>query len=324
VIYLSNGHELEYVIASGALAYDGKGWPHEWPLRWLGFIKPELFTVVTKTLTLKPRPGNMRWWNPLTWLPFSPWSCVRTIPGGTVNKVGLTNPGFDKWVRKVGRKLRWDDPIKLIVSLYGTQEELVAMVKRLEEEHICVVGIELNPSCPNTGHDFDEISVIVASVKAVKAVTQLPIILKVSVAQNHGKIVQQLEDIIEAVSFNSVPWHIMYPNTKSPLWLLEKKVKGGGGGISGKPAQQENWHAVAYQALEVHAAPVIAPSIMDYHDIDHVYALGARAVHFGAIHLPDHPVWKKPWTIFTNPCKPTRFVLRKLEEKNRRNLLSNV
>jgi len=28
-IRLSNGHVLEYVVASGALGFDGKGWPWE-------------------------------------------------------------------------------------------------------------------------------------------------------------------------------------------------------------------------------------------------------------------------------------------------------
>lgn len=33
MIELSNGHRFEFVAASGALAFDGRGWPWEWPLR---------------------------------------------------------------------------------------------------------------------------------------------------------------------------------------------------------------------------------------------------------------------------------------------------
>jgi hypothetical protein len=47
------------MVASGALAFDGKGWPWERPLVWLGLIKPELFTVVIKSLTRNPRRGNL-------------------------------------------------------------------------------------------------------------------------------------------------------------------------------------------------------------------------------------------------------------------------
>ena len=58
MIILSNGHCVEYVVASGSLAFDGKGWPWERPLVWLGLIKPELFTTFIKSLTLAPRAGT--------------------------------------------------------------------------------------------------------------------------------------------------------------------------------------------------------------------------------------------------------------------------
>src|SRR5580658_6822350 len=98
MIPLSNGHRLDYLAASGALAYDGQGWPWEWPLRWAGLIDPRLFTVVTKTLTFQRRRGNLRW--------HKPWECVALIPGGAVNKVGLTNPGFRWWCSHVGPRVR--------------------------------------------------------------------------------------------------------------------------------------------------------------------------------------------------------------------------
>ncbi len=45
MITLSNGHCFEYMVASGALGFDGNGWPWERPLVALGLIKPELFTI---------------------------------------------------------------------------------------------------------------------------------------------------------------------------------------------------------------------------------------------------------------------------------------
>ena len=59
MITLSNGHSFEYMIASGALGFDGKGWIWERPLVWLGLVRPDLFTVVIKTLTRNPRPGSL-------------------------------------------------------------------------------------------------------------------------------------------------------------------------------------------------------------------------------------------------------------------------
>jgi hypothetical protein len=84
---------FEFCVSSGALAFDGGGWWWERPLRWLGVIDPHAFVVVAKTVTDRPRTGNLRMWHP--------WTCVRTLPGmGTTNAVGLTNPGIDVWMAK--------------------------------------------------------------------------------------------------------------------------------------------------------------------------------------------------------------------------------
>ncbi|MBI5466174.1 MAG: hypothetical protein HY974_02715, partial [Candidatus Kerfeldbacteria bacterium] len=62
MIQLANGHQLEFLAASGSLAFDGFGWPWEQPARWLKFWDPSVFTVVLKTLTFDPRSGNQRWY----------------------------------------------------------------------------------------------------------------------------------------------------------------------------------------------------------------------------------------------------------------------
>ena len=164
------------------------------------------------------------------------------------------------------------------------------------------VALEVNPSCPNTGHAMQTAEVIIKMVKAVKQVSRHPIIVKVSVDQDYLSIARGLVGIAEVISINSVPWKTAFPyGDKSPLWKLEKKVGGGGGGVSGKPAQRLNWRAVKSLA-EQGSLPVIAPSIMDYNDMEHVRCLGAEAVSFGAIHL------RTPW-------RPTWFVEKDLREK---------
>lgn len=297
MIYLSNGHILNYVVASGALAFDGKGWLWERPLVWLGFIKPELFTVVIKSLTRNPRPGNLRWWKP--------WTCVHLISGGSVNKIGLTNPGIKWWCRKIGPKLNFQK-FTIAGSIFGDEKELVEMAVMLNSFNL--VALEVNVSCPNTGHAMDQAQVVINSVKAVKQASLHPIIVKVSVDQDYLAIARGLKGIAEAISINSVPWKTVFTNgEQTPLWKLEKQVGGGGGGVSGKPAQKHNWAAVEALAKQG-LLPVIGPSIMEFKDMDNVRRLGAKAVSFGAIHLPDYPLWLKPWTLFTNPLKPTKFV----------------
>ncbi|MEK7552160.1 MAG: hypothetical protein AAB534_01965 [Patescibacteria group bacterium] len=285
MITLSNGHSFEYMVASGALGFDGRGWWWEKPLVWLGLLRPELFTVVTKTLTLNHRPGNLRMWKP--------WDCVRLIPGGAVNKVGLTNPGFDWWCRKIGPKVN-RKKIPIIVSISGTRAELKEMTKVLRRSEFDIVGIEVNLSCPNSGDHLKDIQSAAEDVRAVWEESHLPVLAKLSVDQPYLEITKAIERYAEAIALNSVRWETVFPHEVTPLHKLEKRVGNGSGGVSGKPAQKHNWPAVEALAKQG-LLPVIAPSIMKFDDMKRVRDLGAQAVSFGAIHL------RTPW-------KPTSIV----------------
>ena len=287
VIRLSNGHGLDHVVASGSLAFDGKGWPWERPLVGAGLIRPDLFTVVLKTLTRKPRAGNLRW--------HEPWSCIRAIKGGSVNKVGLTNPGIDWWVREIGPRLDYGR-VALVASVFGEEAELADMARMLNRFDLA--ALEVNPSCPNTGHALLTTETVVRGVETVRSNSRHPLIVKVSAAQDYRAIARGLVGTAEAVALNSVPWEQVFPDRRSPLHRLERKVGGGGGGVSGRPAQALNWRAVREIAADG-TLPVIAPSIMDADDVETVRSLGAQAVSYGAIHL-------------LTPWKPTVIVKRDL------------
>ncbi|MEN9524491.1 MAG: hypothetical protein RL536_560 [Candidatus Parcubacteria bacterium] len=295
MIKLSNGHILRYVVASGALAFDGLGWPWERPLVSLKLIKPELFTVFIKSLTRRPREGNLRWWKP--------WKCVQLIPGGSVNKVGLTNPGIDWWCNEVAPHLDFEK-YAIAGSIFGDEEEQVEMAIKLNQFDL--VALELNTSCPNTGHAIEKAEMVVKSTRSVRLVSRHPIIAKVSVDQDYLAIAQGLKDIAEAISLNSVPWKTAFPNGEiSPLAKLEKRVGGGGGGVSGKPAQEKNWDAVRELNLQG-SLPVIGPSIMEHDDVYTLRRLGAKAYSFGAVHL------RTPWkpTLIVEQLKTEKFEVK--------------
>jgi dihydroorotate dehydrogenase len=293
MITLSNGHTIEYVVASGALGFDGRGWPWERPLVWAGLIRPELFTVVGKTVTLDPHPGNLRWWKP--------WECIRPLPGGGwVNKVGLTNPGFDWWCRKIGPRIN-RKKINFVCSIHGNRKELVEMTKRLNGFKLA--AIEVDVSCPNIRHEDETAKTIVGDVNAVCWVSRHPVIVKVSVDQDYLAVTRGLEGIAEAIDLNAVLWETIFPDVKSPLSKLQARVGGGGGGVSGRPAQKHNW-AAAKALAEQGSLPVIAPSIMEFADLARVRAQGASAVSFGAIHL-------------LTPWKPTSIVRKDMQNAKR-------
>ena len=99
-------------------------------------------------------------------------------------------------------------------------------------------AIEVNVSCPNSDHPMEMADMVVDSVMAVRDVSMHPIIVKVSADQDYRRIADKLSKVAQAISLNSVPWKTVFPNgEQTPLWKLEEKVKGGGGGVSGKPEQ---------------------------------------------------------------------------------------
>lgn len=300
MIELSNGHRLEFVAASGALGFDGRGWPWEWPLRWFGLLDPHLFTVVIKTLFLDSWKGNLRWRNPWRVLKFISdqgkvihplLALIRpNLVGGLANAVGLTSPGLGRWLKR-------DYPViqrhnyKVIVSISGKEGEgCVEMIKILNGLKN-VVGVEFNASCPSTNLGFlKNAERVVRICHALKEASNLPLLLKLSFIQPYTQIAKDVEGKVEAISINSVPWDVVFPGEESPL------AEYGGGGVSGRITQPFTWKMVSDIARETNI-PVIGPSIWEYEDIQRVEMLGASAHHFGSIFLP-------------YPRRPTMYVKR--------------
>ncbi len=274
------------MAASGALAYDGRAWPWEWPLRWMGLIEPSLFTIVTKTLTYLPRKGNLRWSHP--------WSCVKLLKNGAVNAVGLTNPGFDWWMRSIAPKIPKRNYSIICSITEDDPQKLSEMVEKLNT--VSVKGIELNASCPNTDQELHHnVEAVLHSVRLMREQSRHPIILKLSVNQDYLSIAQEAEPFVEALSINSVPWRIAFPQEQSPLAPL------GGGAVSGKAAQAYSWKMLKELASQV-KTPVIGPSVWDFEDIQKIRDLGAKAISFGSIFM------RYPW-------RPTQYVKRDIKSR---------
>jgi len=302
MIELSNGHRLEFVAASGSLAFDGRGWPWEWPLRWVGLLDPHLFTIVVKTLFPDQWKGNLRWSHPWDVVKFISQEgneinplmalAIPRLIGGAINAIGLTNSGFDSWLER-------DHPIicrceyKVVVSITepdGRIKGCLEIVKRLNDLKN-VVGVEYNASCPNIDPTLlENANMVIENCYAIKEVTALPVLLKLSFVQPYLQIARRLEGIIEAISINSVPWKVVFGDKPLPL------AKYGGGGVSGRVAQPFTWKIVS-ELFRGANVPVIGPSIWEYDDIRRLKMLGASAYHFGTIFLP------YPW-------KPTGYVKR--------------
>jgi dihydroorotate dehydrogenase (NAD+) catalytic subunit len=136
-----------------------------------------LGAVVTKGITATPWTGNPQ---PRLW----------ETAAGMLNTIGLENIGVEVAIaEKAPLWATWDVPV--IVNIAGhTVDEYVEVARRLDGV-AGVAALEVNISCPNVaqgGLEFGTDPAAAASVtKAVRAATDLPIIVKLS--PNVGDIV---------------------------------------------------------------------------------------------------------------------------------------
>lgn len=274
-----NGHKFEFAAASGALGFDGDGWPWEWPLRWAGLLDPSQFTIITKTLTRWPRAGNLKWW--------CPWRCVRLIPGGAVNAVGLTNPGIDWWMKNVPNHL-YQRGYNVIVSIAPeTEQEAEYMVSRLRcNAFDNIKGVEINVSCPNVDHEESVHHICKLTRTALNYRNDdLPVLVKLGWQQPYLDICKELDG--EAAAFdliNAVPWKELRVS-ESPL-----KKYGLECSISGEAISFLAERALTAVKKAGTKTPILSGGgVMDITDVRRRFAFGADAVAFGSIFI------KKPW-----------------------------
>lgn len=310
MITLSNGYEFEYMAASGALSFDGDGWPHEKYLlspisRLAGYINPKweffnpsLFAVVIKTLTRDKRKGNFH----LYW----PWGCIRPIflNGrfvGIVNAVGLTNPGIDSFWQEIAPAIDYGNRA-VIASIFSDDMDMAELLEMAHKLNMFeFVALEINVSCPNTKKGiFVRSKKIIEVCESLKNMSRFPLILKLSVVHRTqmNEILPEIQGIIEAISINSIPWKIAFPDIKSPLEQF------GGGAVSGKIAQSHTW-AFIRQLVKSTDIPVIGCSVWDCLDMVVLKEMGAKAISFGSIFL------RYPWC----PWRPTRFVKKDMARR---------
>jgi dihydroorotate dehydrogenase (NAD+) catalytic subunit len=286
MITFRNGYKLDFACASGALGFDGNGWLWEKPLRWSRILRPSSFTIITKTLTLHPRKGNLNLWKP--------WECVALIPGGAVNAVGLTNTGLHHWMARdypVARSYGYD----LIVSICPYNAEQARIMAGELHSLRDIVGIEVNLSCPNVSHEgfkFDPVEV----VEAVRSNTDHLVIAKVGIDQL--EVCEKLDPMVDAFdAINSVLWSIVFPNEPSPLAKY-----GLVGAVSGASIREYAMQAVEW--IRRHCTkPVISGGGIG--SVNEVYA--RRVVGAGAVTLGVQTFLRQPWlaNLIVDVCRGT-------------------
>jgi dihydroorotate dehydrogenase (NAD+) catalytic subunit len=253
--------------ASGTLGYSNEI-ESLWKIETLG-------AYVTKGLSLKPHHGN-------------PTPRIWDERHGMINSIGLQNMGLDRFFDEHFPFFQ-KKKTPIIINFFGfTEEEYIAFAAKVKPDRL-IVALEMNLSCPNIkagGISFGkDPQMVFEIVKKVKAVTQIPLIAKLTPE------VKNIVDIGRA-AFEAGADGLTLINTM-PAAIVEVKkkrvpIKGGLSGPALKPIALRAVHECS-QAVPI---PIIGVGgIMNADDVISFLMAGASAVQIGSATFVD------PYTI---------------------------
>lgn len=235
-----------------------------------------LGAIVTKAISLEPRPGN-------------DWQRICETYGGMINSIGLENVGIKKFIEE---KLPFliKGNVDFIVNLAGASiDEYVQLAQICEANNINAV--ELNVSCPNVksgclefGTDETVLHNLVSQVREVysgclivKLTPNVTSVEKIALAaQDAGADAVSAINTVKGLSVK-----IRYINGK----FLKETVQGGLSGKAVKPIALGVVNRIS-QVLDI---PIIGiGGIYSLDDVFEFLSVGADAVQIGTANFT-HP-----------------------------------
>ena len=228
-----------------------------------------LGAVVTKAISLNPRPGNS-------------WNRVIEVTSGMINSIGLENVGIEKFISDKLPVLRKKN-IDFVVNLAGSGMDEYAELARICEANK-IDAVELNVSCPNVksgclefGTDARTLGELVKSVREVYngclIVKLTPNVTRIEdialAAQENGA------DAVSAINtLKGLGMKLSFKNGK----FYREQVIGGFSGMAVKPVAL----GVVNRLKSVLDIPIIGlGGIASMHDVLEFFAVGADAVQIG-------------------------------------------
>ena len=230
--------------------------------------------LVSKTVTLRPRPGN-------------PHPRICETQAGFLNSIGLENKGIDAYVRDVLPQMAGADTA-VITNIGGeSEEEFAELAARLDGEP-AVDALEVNLSCPNVQGGKLPFSTSTSAaervMRGVRAATSKPVIAKLSPnVSDIGELARAIEaggaDGVTAVNTllgMAVDWRTRRPGLAT--------VQGGYSGAAIKPVALR----CAWAAARAVSIPVIGcGGIATADDVLEFLVVGCRAVQVGTACFSD-------------------------------------
>ena len=213
---------------------------------------------------------------------------------GMLNAIGLQKPGVDKVIDIELKKLEKIYHKKVIANIGGsTKAEYIETVKKISASKI-VGAIELNISCPNVkagGMSFGTDKMVAYDLtKAVKAITKLPVYVKLS--PNVTDIVE-IAKAVESAGADAISMINTLVGMRIDLKTGKPILANTYGGFSGpaiKPIALKMVHQV-YKNVNI---PIIGiGGINNAYDVIEMMYAGATAVQVGTANLIDPYICKK-------------------------------
>jgi dihydroorotate dehydrogenase (NAD+) catalytic subunit len=230
--------------------------------------------IITKSLSLKPRPGN------------PPVRIVETA-GGMLNSIGLANIGVHRFVNEKLPFLRSVNTAVIANIAASTIEEYCEVLRILEAED-GIDGFEINVSCPNVkegGLNFGtDCSAVAEITRRLRPLTKKPLLVKLTPNVTHiAEFARAVEaEGGDAVSvINTLIGMAIDIKTRKPILSTVT------GGLSG-PAIKPVALAKVYEAARAVRIPVIGiGGITNANDALEFLIAGATAVQVGTANFID-------------------------------------
>lgn len=255
----------------------------------------------TKSVTVEERPGN----NPQR---------IAEIPGGLLNAIGLANVGLDRFVTEKIPFLR-TMPTSVLVNVAGhCESDYLTVCEKLDSED-CIVGLELNVSCPNVsdglmfGTDASKLGPLVAKVRQVVKQSLLVVKLSPNVTDITEFARAAIDNGADALSLiNTYVGMAIDPRTRKPRLA---NVSGGLSGPAIKPLAVHAVHRVYRAVAQERGVPIIGMGgIRTLDDALEFLLAGATALAIGT-------------QLFADPLTPVRLA-HQLAERLKADGLSSV
>lgn len=295
------------VGASGVQGWFGEGYPYHFFLKFVPGFSLRGVTIVSKTTTLHARAGNMPLASDnLTPREFKP-ACVYVRPGAGVvlNAVNLSGPGLP-FLLETGKWQKLTKPFFIsFMSVGDTKEErlselteAVALLANAKSAFSAPFGLQINFSCPNTGHDQEMLSHEIHEALKIASTLGVPLVPKISLVLSPTIASDIMNDPnCDAICVsNAVAWRDVTPEAREAFFGSEESplARFGGGAVSGKylfPLVRE-WIRQFRHQHQGQAKPIIAGGgILSPKHVQELADIGATAISPGTITI------LRPWNL---------------------------